>query len=570
MRIEIRQLFADFVQCDRADETVTCFTTLLRALSLTEGKWSFDMLRAAAEPALPFSQRKIFSLLAERRARVAHLRQQDRPPLLVAGAGPVGLRSAVEAALLGFPTTIVERRTQVSRHNIIKTWQHTVDDFVGLGAQVFFPGLRAHDVPHLATRVIQLVLLKAALLLGVKVTLGECVVGVAPPGAGSDGMWQAAVLPVDKAKAHWASAKGCDVPGLDDPYADGHGGVQPSSFKPTSKSSKVDYYEAAESQDGAIHGNPSTSIPGSQLLPFGTLIDCTGESSRLVRTLGFDRRLVRMGTAIGLVVNALFAGEPGERSIPEVRSSAARGDWRDTAAGRLGKEGIDLENIEYMRDPHASTHFVVATVKRETLQKHGLFLDPTRPSVGKLVAADNVDNEALRRLARRLLLAVGVPVNAPFARHNPVHLFDFSARGHLTKHGRVLRPEGAERGQEALFIPAGDALHNPFWPQGLGVNTGIHTGLNAVWAAHCWAAGATADAALAELTMGHTAATWIAKPTLSTPAAAWTADPTSRMWRDIFKDIAVADAGGARGRRRVTERAQDLLQLPTRQQPSAG
>jgi hypothetical protein len=566
MRSQIRRLFAEFAENDRADETVACFTALTRALEFVEGQWTFDDLRSAVEPALPFTQRKIFRLLAERRARVSHLRQEDRPPLVVAGAGPVGLRSAIEAILLGFPTTIVERRTQVSRHNIIKTWQHTVDDFVSLGAQVFFPGLRAHDVPHLATRVIQLVLLKAALLLGVRMTFGECVVGVSPPGASMSrgDVWHAAVLPAAEAKAYWASTRGEDAVSLADPYSDDHAGVRPSSFRPTSQSSKVDFYEAAESQDGAIHVDPAATLPQSRLVPFATMIDATGESSRLVRTLGFDRRLVRMGTAIGLVVNARFAGVKGEVGIREARWYGASGQLGQGPLGLLASEGIMLENIEYMRDPHATTHFVVATVTKKTLQEQGLFRDVSLPTTRQLVAGDNVDPDALRRLARRLLVAVGVPADAPFAQHNPVHLFDFSTRGHLTTYGRVLRPPGNDEGPSALFIPAGDALHNPFWPQGLGVNAGIHTGLNAVWAAHCADASDDADAALDELSMGHTAVYWSATRNLTVPAISWTADPATRMQRFIFKDIATTDANGDRHRRRVTDRAQDLLQLPTR------
>merc|ERR1712045_827667 len=37
----------------------------------------------------------------------------------------------------------------------------------------------------------------------------------------------------------------------------------------------------------------------------------------------------------------------------------------------------------------------------------------------------------------------------------------------------------------ALVMPVGDAMMEPFWPQGLGSNRGFHTALNAVWAALC-------------------------------------------------------------------------------------
>ena len=33
---------------------------------------------------------------------------------------------------------------------------------------------------------------------------------------------------------------------------------------------------------------------------------------------------------------------------------------------------------------------------------------------------------------------------------------------------------------ETLVMPIGDALQSPFWPQGLGVNAGFHSALNAL------------------------------------------------------------------------------------------
>ena len=36
------------------------------------------------------------------------------------------------------------------------------------------------------------------------------------------------------------------------------------------------------------------------------------------------------------------------------------------------------------------------------------------------------------------------------------------------------------------MLPVGDALQEPFWPEGLGINRGMHNALDACWAAHQW------------------------------------------------------------------------------------
>ena len=37
-----------------------------------------------------------------------------------------------------------------------------------------------------------------------------------------------------------------------------------------------------------------------------------------------------------------------------------------------------------------------------------------------------------------------------------------------------------------LVLPVGDALQEPFWPEGLGVNRGMHNALDAVWVGSQW------------------------------------------------------------------------------------
>jgi hypothetical protein len=64
----------------------------------------------------------------------------------------------------------------------------------------------------------------------------------------------------------------------------------------------------------------------------------------------------------------------------------------------------------------------------------------------------------------------------------------------------VMSVDGAPRPQPLLVMPVGDALQEPFWPEGLGVNRGMHNALDACWTANKWGLARSRGAgAIAEL-----------------------------------------------------------------------
>ena len=78
--------------------------------------------------------------------------------VLISGAGPTGLRAAVEAALMGMRVHAIEKRAEFSRVNILMLWQHTADDLIAYGARTFYPKFTNRRVGasplHLGTREI--------------------------------------------------------------------------------------------------------------------------------------------------------------------------------------------------------------------------------------------------------------------------------------------------------------------------------------------------------------------------------------------------------------------------------
>lgn len=69
---------------------------------------------------------------------------------LVVGAGPCGLRAAVELALLGARVVLVEKRTKFSRHNVLHLWPFTIHDLRALGAKKFYGRFCTGTLDHIS------------------------------------------------------------------------------------------------------------------------------------------------------------------------------------------------------------------------------------------------------------------------------------------------------------------------------------------------------------------------------------------------------------------------------------
>ncbi|CAK9803584.1 [F-actin]-monooxygenase Mical [Anthophora plagiata] len=88
--------------------------------------------------------------------------------VLIIGGGPCGLRSAIEAQLLGAKVVVVEKRDRMSRNNVLHLWPFVIHDLRGLGAKKFFGKFCAGSIDHISIRQLQCILLKVALILGVE------------------------------------------------------------------------------------------------------------------------------------------------------------------------------------------------------------------------------------------------------------------------------------------------------------------------------------------------------------------------------------------------------------------
>ncbi|KAM8704748.1 hypothetical protein ACLKA7_009238 [Drosophila subpalustris] len=122
--------------------------------------------------------------------------------VLVIGAGPCGLRTAIEAQLLGAKVVVLEKRDRITRNNVLHLWPFVITDLRNLGAKKFYGKFCAGSIDHISIRQLQCMLLKVALLLGVEIHEGVGFEHPLEPSGDGTG-WRAAVTPSDHAVSHY-------------------------------------------------------------------------------------------------------------------------------------------------------------------------------------------------------------------------------------------------------------------------------------------------------------------------------------------------------------------------------
>ncbi|XP_007935207.1 F-actin-monooxygenase MICAL3 [Orycteropus afer afer] len=100
---------------------------------------------------------------------------------LIIGAGPCGLRTAIDLSLLGAKVVVIEKRDAFSRNNVLHLWPFTIHDLRGLGAKKFYGKFCAGAIDHISIRQLQLILLKVALILGVEIHVNVEFQGLVQP-----------------------------------------------------------------------------------------------------------------------------------------------------------------------------------------------------------------------------------------------------------------------------------------------------------------------------------------------------------------------------------------------------
>jgi len=239
--------------------------------------------------------------------------------------------------------------------------------------------------------------------------------------------------------------------------------------------------------------------------------------------MGTEVNSLRGEEAIGLVCNfACFEQVPGSASrrqgegLRHLRPFSIARQYYKSLFEELAREtGAELENFVYVKSK--ASHYIVMTPTKKSLLDSGIFKDPSRSGL----ESTNVDVRALDLFVRRVVSfrlrpgqltlpeACGGVERLEFADGGP-QLFDFS-KLRRAKEGLSFFPPPPSAGlrddrrdRHLLVALVGDALVEPFWPEGLGVVRGFLGALDVAHAAACWADGLDRDAVCSEFNAAYT------------------------------------------------------------------
>ncbi|RQM22348.1 hypothetical protein B5M09_008858 [Aphanomyces astaci] len=333
----------------------------------TEAFAAFETAQSHLLPSLSFRHVRIFDILDEKRQETPFYAQHPARSrrVLIVGGGPVGLRTAIEVALLGGDAIVVEKRANFNRENILHLFPWVVHDLTKLGAKVFY------------------------------------------------------------------------------------------LFDQTS-------FEAIdEDGDGyVIRTNPPLPDPCRRV---SALVGAGGNRDTIGHLVDIGRKSFSPSPAVGAVV--IFPNRRTKAEVTLRQFSWAKQYNQDMFAALKADLGVDVENVVYYRD---EVHYVVMTPKKASLIDAGVL---------ETKELDSVNSDALQLYVRKVLAFLQIP--APDDDQLDAQLFDFSQTRRAEKAAVVLHHHAKSK---LLVALVGDALLEPFWPQGLGINRGFLSALDTAFA----------------------------------------------------------------------------------------
>ena len=457
--------------------------------------------------------------------------------VLVLGGGPMGLYAACELALLGHSVMVYERHDDMSRLNVLALWPETEQAFKRhLYLDHFDPwisngrGAACDTTTHASTTRLQQALLKAALMLGVRFELR-------PPSStfsladanGFDALVNAAGQQQDLLQTFAREAKVAKHEGFPakdpEPFATRSVPVECTTAM-VAHFELTDRTDAAKSwmdemisfewkcsdakQDARSSKQPSPyaadAVATRLLEELPALSPPLGSSSTLDEPLG---------RVICIKNSAYDKISTGRNELGNLRGAPPSFCWLATLRPCFVESVVTrmVDATARKRGVTASTQpFGQAGLVQwayEQSERDGVISkDAYRTELNKVATAiatvftsevyfhaNGVEKPAeqftsacrLLREVRGGATATGGDGYADGQWEETVQMFDFSESRRMANAAvEVTHVNGVERAQPLLVCFAGDALHEPFWPEGLGINRGTHSVQDSVWAVNQW------------------------------------------------------------------------------------
>jgi len=433
------EAFKKFYDADTLEEVLDTFHQVCDAAKLERGgryREFFPLLKAAYQNVLPYKYKEIFKILEKKAGQKLYggnSLNSERNRVLVVGAGPVGLRTAVEAQLLGARTVLIERRPKFTRNNVLKLWKFLVVDLKSLGAKKFYGKFSVGSINHVNIRTLQVILTKVCCMLGVHI--------YAP----------------------------CTFMGITEPVLEEEGSL-------------IAGWKAKYGQDNQ----------DAESFVFDVIIGASGKNCVMD---GFSRYSLDAKLAIAITCNFVNKWTHEENAVEEIGGLARQYD-QDFFKEMEQETGVDLENIVYYKDEvhyfvmTAKKESLLAMgVLKEDIPD-----DDGPKGRGKILHPSNVDKEKLMEYAKKAALFATEKKSTKLPHTEwsmlprgpngtpDVCIFDFTN----LYAARVAARVTVRKGQPLLGMIVGDSLLEPFWPEGTGCARGFLSAMDAGWMIRDW------------------------------------------------------------------------------------
>lgn len=145
------QLFYQFSDAATFQEILNTFRDICNELGLQDTHYG-EIYPALKKKLTAWKCQELWKLL-DKRASLSEYDGQNacaQRRVCIIGAGPIGLRTAIEAALLGAEVDVLEKRTTFSRNNVLHLWPFLITDLRNLGAKRFYPKFCAGAIDHIS------------------------------------------------------------------------------------------------------------------------------------------------------------------------------------------------------------------------------------------------------------------------------------------------------------------------------------------------------------------------------------------------------------------------------------
>jgi len=474
--------FEKFYNAETLLDTLAAFKQTCDLVNLPNGgrfKEFYPLLRNSLKDQLPYKYKKIWDILDKKSKNEIYqgnrVADTDRNRVLVIGAGPCGLRTAIETQLMGARTVVVEKRPNFTRNNVLKLWKWVVEDLKSIGAKKFYGSFGTGTINHINIKILQLVLTKICLMLGIHIYAPVQFNDIAEP-----------VL----------AEEGGEIAGWKAQYK--------------------------------TEGNDADSFV------FDVLVCASGANCVLD---SFKRYALDAKVAIAITANFVNKRTHEELEVQEISGLSRQYDQEFFK--KMNEEaGVDLENLVYYKsDTHyfVMTALKGSLLKMGVLKED--ILDEEGSKRAQILAPSNVDKEKLMEYAIKAADYATEQKSVKLPHHDwaliprgpngspDCCIFDFTNLYAARCAGKVL----VRKGQPLLMSIVGDSQLQPFWPEGTGCAKGFLSSMDAAWMIRDWFLQKKNPLKiLAEREMTRFVLPGVTSYTMKTPYSKYTMDPTTR------------------------------------------